>query len=233
MKIYHIYSTFDNMSSIRYKVAEKTWSLTDITQIPVSEKLLEKNLIDDGYRKIPYVKDIIDKGVELINDSDNYIILFTNSDSCMLPTIVDDLKTVTDSDTQVYCRRDINFDYNDPLQYDDIASLDVFCGKDGFAFTKNYWIDTKFKFLNMIFGAEFWDYIFYIQFKLHSNLKSIDDKLYHRSHSTDWGSSLYRYTSPSQIYNIKLARDFLRKNIDVVDRYDHMKIWENDVFLKV
>lgn len=233
MEIYHVYSTFDNMSSTRYEVAKKTWNLIDTIKVPVHENLLETNLVNDGYRKVPYVNDIINKAIELINNQENYIILFTNSDSCLISSIINDLKKVDDSNTQVYSRREVNFDYTVPLKYEDIYNLDVYVGKDGFAFTKNYWNENKFKFLKMIFGAEFWDYIFYIQFKMYSNLSSINDKIYHRTHDVKWFKPEYRYTTPSQVHNIRLARDFLRKNIDMVDRYDHMKIWENDVFIKV
>lgn len=233
MQIYHIYSSFDGMTSERYELAKNTWNSIDTIKIEVPEKLLTSNVIDDGYRKVPYVKDIINKGIELINNDENYTLLFTNSDSCIFPNIINDLHEIDDVTTHVYSRRDVEPDCPPLNNQSEIQSLDIFVGKDGFAFTKNYWINNQSKFLNMAFGSEFWDYVFYLQFKMHSNLVSIDDKLYHRKHETNWNKSEYRYTSPSQIHNVKLARDFLRRNIDVVDRYDHMKIWENDVFLKV
>jgi hypothetical protein len=233
MKIYHIYSSFDNMTSYRYELAKNTWKSIDTIKIEVSEKLLEPNVIDDGYRKVPYVKDIINKGIELINNCENYIILFTNSDTCVFSKIIADLQKVDDVTTQVYSRKDVESNCPPLKDPNEIKDIGVCVGKDGFAFTKNYWTNNQSKFLNMAFAAEFWDYIFYLQFKMYSDMTPINDKLYHRKHEPNWYKPDYRYTSPSQVYNVRLARDFLRRNIDIVDRYDHMKEWENDVFLKV
>ena len=66
------------MKNPRYEVARASWDLNNIQQIEINDNS-HKRLSDDGYRKVPYVKDIINKGIELLNSQDNYIILLTNS----------------------------------------------------------------------------------------------------------------------------------------------------------
>lgn len=229
MKIYHCYSTFDTMSDLRYIVSKQTWDLNSTFKIPIHESHHHR-IFDDGYRKLPYIKDVIDSAFEIINLNENCILLFTNSDSCLLPSVTDYLQNVDDEHTQVYSRREIKYKFTTPLNSDFILKSDVFGGKDGFAFTKTFWMKYRHNFLDMLFGAEFWDYIFYLQLKMYSDLSSVTDVLYHQAHYSKWSDQLYRTSLPSQIYNIKLAKPFLYDNIKWIDRVDYFEDWENTIF---
>lgn len=231
MNIYHCYSLFDNMFDSRYQVASETWKIASLIPCGIHEKK-HSRLLDDGYRKVPFVKDIIDLATENIADESDYIIFLTNSDSCLVPSISDTLKNVTSQSPQVYARREIPYSFKLPLTETDLYDKDVFGGKDGFAFTKSFWIDNREKFLDMVFGAEFWDYIFYLQLNILSSfsLITIDDKLYHRMHPAKWCDERYRTSLPSQCHNIHLAKEFLYKNIQHIDRMDYFKDWENTIF---
>lgn len=234
MKKYHIYSIFDGYTNeSRYNVAIESWKLNSINKIPVHQNECS-NLFNDEYRLIPHVKDLIDTGINKIEDDDNYIILFTNLDSCLLPSVDDHLNLVNDTDTQVYGRSDIKFDFNHPLSSKDIEKSYIYGGKDGFAFTKNFWIQNRDKFLNLLFAAEFWDYIFYLQLKSFSNLSNVEKILYHRLHYQKWCDPKYRLSLPSQIHNIKLAKQFLYDNKQLIDQmWNFENLWEKELFCKI
>lgn len=231
MNIYHCYSLFDNMSDSRYRVASETWKLSSLIPCGIHENKHVK-LLDDNYRKVPFVKDIIDLAIEIISNESDYIIFLTNSDSCLVSNITNTLQYVTKQSPQVYARREIPYSFETPLSETELRDKEVFGGKDGFAFTKSFWIDNREKFLNMVFGAEFWDYIFYLQLNILSSfsLITIDDKLYHRVHPAKWCDERYRTKLPSQRYNIQLAKEFLYQNIQHIDRMDYFKDWENTIF---
>ena len=233
MSMYHIYSTFDNMLSDRYLTTLKTWQLNTLIKVPIHEDQCET--VSDGYKKLPYIKNVIDRGIDYINNDDNYVILFTNSDSCLLPKITECLQHVTDDNTQSYSRLDLPFKFIEPLSEEQLQDerFIIYAGKDGFAFTKNFWLKNRDVFVNMLFGAEFWDYIFYLQLKQLSNLTSHFRYIYHEFHYQKWCDSTYRTSMPSQIHNIKLAKEFLYKNIHLIDQPHLFELWEQDLFSKV
>lgn len=229
MNKYHFVSIFDDMVNPRYAVSKASWDLNNIEQIEIHDSV-HKRICDDNYRKVPYVKDIINKGIEVVDSKSNYIILLTNSDSCLLPSIEENLNGINDNKALVLGRKDINFDFNEPLSKEDINNCSSYEGKDGFAFTKNFWLKNREHFLDTIFGAEFWDYLFYIQLKMRLQLIIDNDSLYHRVHENTWSNIKYRVFANSQLHNIKLAKDFLNKNYEHVDLKDWYIEWESGVF---
>ena len=230
--VYHIYSIFDNMHHKRFNVAMNTWKRMDTIKIPVHENSL-KRLCNDETKNAPFVKDIIDSGIDTINNRDNYIILFTNTDCCLIPDVMNDINETTDENTKVFVRKDIPYEFVEPLSYDQIKDVELFPGKDGFSFTKNFWEKHRLGFVDMLFSAELWDFIFYIQLSMFSDLVEIQNKMYHQKHYSKWGDSKFRTTLPSQIHNIKLAKEFLYEHIDYVPCQKHMKEWENSIFLNL
>lgn len=230
MKIYHIHSEFTNMDHARFSVARKTWDMLDTVKVGVHDSEIGF-LYDDVYRKVPYFKNIIDMGIEKINTLENYIILFTNADSCLLPSIIDSISSVNNEFSNVYDRIDIPYIFDSPLESGDLDISNTFAGKDAFAFTKDFWISNREKLTDTLFASEFWDYIFYIELKIYSkNVNYISGQLYHQQHYQKWMDPKFKTTLPSQIHNIKLARDFLRKNIEHVDLPTHMQEWEETIF---
>jgi hypothetical protein len=217
------------MINPRYAVSKATWDLNNIEQIEINDNV-HKRLCDDNYRKVPYIKDVIDKGIEIVDSKNNYIILLTNSDSCLLPSVEDILDNINDNTTLVLGRRDVYFDFNKPLTKEDIVNCSCYEGKDGFAFTKNFWLKNRDVFLDTVFGAEFWDYLFYLHLKMNSNLIKDNDSLYHKTHENSWSNIENRVFAASQLHNIKLAKEFLYKNYDQVDYKELFKEWEEGVF---
>lgn len=234
MKIYHIYSSFNNSIEDRYKVAKETWSKCNFIDFPIFDDEL-KILFDDlNERKLPFFTDLIDLSIEKINCKENYIIFFTNADSCLLSNITDELSKIDDFNSQVYIRTDIPYVYNVPLKLEDFLNIETYAGKDGFAFTKKFWIENKYNFKRMVFAAEFWDYIFYLQLKTLTNVTSVNKMLYHQKHYQKWCDPTYRLSLPSQIYNIKIAKEFLYANKNLIDQqWNFDNLWEKDLFSKI
>ncbi len=236
MNIYHVYSNFDTAREFRYEVAFKTWKLCNFIDIPISDKELKPTsfLKDSDDRILPFFPDLIDRSIEKIKNEENYIIFFTNLDSCLIPSIYDELLKIDDYNTQVYVRTDIPYEYDVPLKLEDFINMETYAGKDGFGFTKNFWINNRSTFKRMIFGAEFWDYIFYLQLKTLSNVSSINKILYHQKHYQKWCDIVYRLTLSSQIYNIKIAKEFLYVNKNLIDQlWNFENLWEKELFNKI
>jgi FkbM family methyltransferase len=226
---YHFVSIFDNMDSPRYEVSRASWDLNNIEQIEIHDSA-HRRLCNDTYRKLPYVKDIINKGIEQIDPKINFIILLTNSDSCLLPSIEKLLDGVNDNTSLVLSRRDVLEDFDKPLTGEELTNCPGYQGKDGFAFTKNFWLKNRDEFLDTVYGAEFWDYLFYLQLKINSKLIRDSECLYHRAHENSWSNICYRVLVKSQLHNIQLAKNFLYRNYDQIDYKDLFKEWEEGIF---
>ena len=232
MNKYHFVSIFDNMINPRYVVARASWDLNNVQQIEIHDNN-HKRLCDDYYRVVPYVKDIIDKGIELIDSKENYIILLTNSDSCLLPSIENILEGVNDKTSLVLTRRDVHHSIDRPLTKEELIDCKGYEGKDGFAFTKNFWLKNKDEFLDSIYGTEFWDYLFYLQLKMNSQLINDTESLYHVVHENMWSTIRYRVLANSQIHNIKIAKNFLYRNPEQIDYINLFKEWDEGIFKSV
>lgn len=224
----HFISVFENMSNPRYQTARKTWELNNIDKIEIHDKELQRK-IDDGFKKMPYVIDIINKGIEIVNSESNFIILFTNADSCLLPTVEEELNTVNDEVSLLFSRRDISYDFSQPLSSEEILKTETFAGIDGFAFTKNFWLNNREVFLDTIFGAEFWDYLFYLQLSSYSHVVKNNTTLYHRTHTPVWSLASLRNAIPSQKFNIRVAREYLSYNSDKVEGVykEYIEDWQH------
>lgn len=220
------------MKNPRYEVARASWDLNNIQQIEINDNS-HKRLSDDGYRKVPYVKDIINKGIELLNSQDNYIILLTNSDSCLLPTIENVLDNINDKTSLVLSRRDVHHKIDRPLTKEELVDCTSYEGKDGFAFTKNFWLENKDYFLDAVYGTEFWDYLFYLQLKIKSKIINDTESLYHVVHENMWSNVCYRTLATSQIHNIKIAKNFLYRNPDKIEYINLFKEWDEGIFKSV
>ncbi len=196
----------------RRKLAQKTWKKTyqdnpNVRTLPVLYDQLPR-LFDDGQRKLPYVKDVVEFAFRFSPHKGDFII-FTNSDICFSEVVAKEIGNMMKGRSCAYAyRRDFS-KLDKPLTPGEIIAGEDYCGTDVFIFTVKWWNDNIASVPDMLMGCEAWDPVMrQLMHETDSNVGIFKDLFYHQRHASVWEQAENRYTLRSQIHNLDLAKGF-------------------------
>ena len=190
--IYRVYS--DHIPDYRTQAAVQSWYRDGITNIPVKDCELKRK-----HNNIPYLKDILDKGVERCENNDD-VIIYSNTDIFL----VND--KVNFPCEQFFCvRKNVPsvkyFSENDikdiPYEYS------VNC--DTIGFTKKWYLKNRKKIPDFLIGRPNWDLTMLRLLKG----KRLFNKTYHVEHKSEWKT--LGNNEPTITHNVLLHNKFLKK----------------------
>lgn len=212
--IIHVYSYWeDKESERRTSIAKKTWEATYIQEgwipCPVLDETLPR-LFNEGKRKLPYVKDLVNEATKMPGD----YICITNSDTCFAPSLHKRFSELPKGNLLHGNRKDF-VRVNSPLSQDQVNNCpNNYPGIDIFLFPKAWWLMEAQGLPDMLLGREAWDAIL-AQAMAFSGSTCEPNLIYHEQHDSVWQQGGSRYSLPGQLHNISLASEWLRsKNID-------------------
>jgi hypothetical protein len=209
-RIVHVYSkhvSSDPKTRRRLRVARQSWitsyQLGNWTELAIADSALPR-MFQDKTRRLPFVKDLIDRACE--GAADNDLIVLTNADVCFSPQLTDFLQ---DKGLVVGWRRDTP-SLIDPLSPTQFQRAFTDGGADLFALTPEWWRANRAKFPDMVLGATAWDVCMTMLMRQTSPVAETKDHIYHEGHEAVWNRPQNVRTIPSQLHNSRLAGPFLR-----------------------
>ena len=210
-RIIHITNFFDDPSSAeRNRVARMTWGRTYAKggwmPLPVLDESLPR-LFNEGKRKIPYIKDLINEGMKVDGD----YLLLTNSDICFTERLHARFQEVITKGQMIFCHRvDIDPNFECPLTDQYVMKVGKpYNGMDLFMFPKTWWIQARSDYPDLLIGREGWDACLHLAMLWAGSLDE-SGLIYHKSHHSVWLQE--RYSLGGQRYNINLCCDWMRKH---------------------
>ena len=213
--MFHVYSDYDRKGDNlrRHELAKLTWML-EMYRLgqPVKDSDLTRfsDTIGDTDRKTPFLKDMIEFAIAKHNMSDNAAIVLTNDDTCFAPGITKTIVRQVGLFGAAYAHRwDFLQQLSRPLDACEIRQGRWYPGCDLFVFTVGWWKLHRDEFPDFVLACECWDWILRELIKLHGGSEIIEG-IYHEWHTSYWEEK--RFTNAGNIYNRKLAREWLIKH---------------------
>lgn len=215
-QLIHVYSQptkVDSSTARRNGVAEMTWQseyrVDNWNPIPVRDDSLPR-LFEDKTRKLPYIKDLIDAGVENARGDDDIVVL-SNTDTCFINNLSHRIREGLDKSDAIYSfRRDFTrLDHQ--LTSDEVVRGALYSGCDLYAFRVGWWKKHRSTFPDMVIGCEAWDWVMRVLMDETNKDRpcKFTDLIYHERHDSLWERPTNRRYLPGQKHNRALAREFL------------------------
>lgn len=190
----------------RMMLARETWKAQRWIDRPVHDE--EVRLFTDNFGKVPYIKDVINAASDLCEPQD--IVIFTNSDICCRTDTAERVASTLQNIAATFCfRRDFR-ELNTPIPDAAIQQGSLYAGSDLKAFRVFWWRSVRDRLPDMLLAREAWDAVFrtLIQ-ETHSGADCESrDLIYHERHGSVWEDARNRYSIPSQLHNLRLAKVF-------------------------
>lgn len=208
--IYHTYSSYTpkNPDTIRrMALAARTWAIQPWIDLPIPERA--GRVFNDEAGTVPFIKDIIE--LAILGKKREDILVLTNADICVRTDLVYILVAALQAATAAYSfRRDFG-PLNCPLPDNLIQTGTDYIGCDLFAFRIDWWLRYRDSFPDLLLGRETWDCIMRLLMDMtDGNEKAvIPDLIYHERHPTVWENHKNRHRLPSQLHNLRLAKQWL------------------------
>lgn len=214
----HTYSNYwpDNRETRRrIMFAGKTWQNNYLNSDWWTVNVANKQLPRLFGNQLPFVKDLIQKGIDNANSPEDVIVL-ANTDTCFSETLTARLlNAFLTADCCYAHRRDFKMKITQPLTDEQIVFGSKYPGFDLFAFRVSWWQKHGPDMLDMVIGAEGWDLVLKV---LMDSTKpagkdiELRDCIYHEAHKSHWFKPENRFTLSSQVHNLKLAGHILMKH---------------------
>ena len=209
--IYRVYSDYSKDLRTNFSIA--SWNKSNITNIPISDGQLNRNL---GH--LPFLKDLLDIGFSHCQNDDD-IILYTNSD---IGVVSGEINLPNENffciRKQVSELKEYTSEELENISYE----LSINC--DVFGITKKWYADNRNKIPDFLIGSPYWDIALVILLKA----KRINNLIYHIDHKAPWKENI---NSDVFLHNKNLYYNFLKPfNLDFVDC--DKQIINRDLFFK-
>lgn len=234
-RIFHIVDRFtdtDSKNLERKKVAQASWD-----QIYESGQLIPAHLWDVNYprnskdaigdtRKLCYMKDLFKQGMDQADDDD--ILLFTNDDNAILPSLPEYLKFHVSvyGPCSIFRTEFRGVMASLDLDHEKFAKSGVgkHIGRDGFAFTKRWLAENWNRIPDAIISASMWDIhmaaLIRLEYGIVTTTANIGEQIYpaeipngftgHLQHHSAWNVK-NAHLVPSNLHNGKLFKEFAEK----------------------
>jgi hypothetical protein len=210
--IYHVYSHYTPKNpdtARRMHVAKLTWASQPWHELPVPDN--NGRLFVDRGGKVPYIKDILDKGAHNRHAQD--ILVFTNSDICVRSNCAMLIAAAMQALSAAYCfRRDFGR-LNGPVPDKLIHKGNPYVGSDLYAMRVGWWKRYRSDFPDMLLGRECWDAVLRLLIDQQtdpSQSATLHNLIYHEWHASTWENPRNRGSLPSQLHNQGIARAWMR-----------------------
>lgn len=193
-------------------MAEATWRSQPWQDRPVKDSDLGR-FMSDGAGTIPYIRDIIDFGVNRERNSD--IAVYTNADICVRSDCAAVIAAMMQETDALYSfRRDFREDFLRPKPDAEIERGEDYSGSDLYAFRVSWWRSHRPTMPDMLVSREAWDAVLrvIIDSTNPEGKTCVHNLIYHRLHDSVWQRPENRTRLPTQKYNVRLALNFCRKN---------------------
>ena len=189
--IYRLYSDYSHNANTASAIL--SWQKDGIINVPLNDNQFNRNIAG-----LPFLKDILDKGVQQCKNDDD-IIIYTNSDIGLVSNDVTFPKgqffSVRKQVKQpgVYSTEDLKC-----ISYERSVNCDLF------GFTKHWYLENKNKIPDFIIGSPRWDLAFLILL----NGQRINNITYHVEHESEWKK---QFQHPKHSWNKALFQQFQNK----------------------
>ncbi len=221
MILYHVannYRSDDERDRERLWRAQQTWkqlmAVNSDRIKPAYSREYKRTSRDLGdQRAIPFVKDVIQVGIDLCGPHDS--VMLTNADSSLVQETADKVFDALFKKGCCYSSRmDMDKIHRSWLTLEDAKMRGTkFIGIDLVAFTRGWWQDNAAGYPDMLMGFSGWDFIFKF---LMGEDKLIEPVVYHEFHGIPrWHREFY--TSAGQQWNRRLAVEWVKARSDYGD----------------
>jgi len=170
---------------------------------PVKMSQVQKRYMDID---LPFVNEIIDVAISEYNLNSKDIIILSNNDVYPVDSFINhlDLHYFTKGDIPFYLfRRDCK-QLVKPYEKYIRLNTTIYPGRDTFVFTVDWWLKNKNEYPEMLYGGEFWDYIFSKLIEIHNGCH-YQYLIYHLNHKIAGNRNNERVYK----YNYQMAKKFL------------------------
>lgn len=218
MKLFHAYCDYvprDSETQRRMDLAKLSWKTQPWTEVPLRDGEMPR-MFDDGIRKVPYIKDMLDMACN--GKSGDDVIVLTNSDIHVRSDISRRIEEAMNNSDAAYCfRRDFHHRITQPIEDHMFVRGHDYAGSDLYVFKVKWWNEHKYEYPDMLNGTEAWDAVMRVLIEKTNWGKKVmmKDVIAHERHGSTWEASANRYSLPSQKHNLRLAWEwFMNRNID-------------------
>lgn len=207
---YNDYAPQDAVTKLRFRQARLTWNFQfwrgNLIKNRVETFDLARNSSDIGDdRPVPYVKDLIEAGMNVAREQD--AVLISNRDVCLTATAPHRIWDGLGAGIAACPRRDMGKITTGRL-YGSVLNCRADGGYDLFAITPKWWRNNHHKMPDMLLGREMWDTCLRV-LAIESGAICVDDTSYHSAHVSYWEQN--RYRNAGQRHNVRLGLRFLSK----------------------
>lgn len=210
MRLIHIWCDYtgrDGAATARHLRAKQSWLQAQkkgawVNGVVYQDRLMRnsRNLLHE-VKPLPYVKDIIDRGIAAAKGQSGDMVIFTNDDSLISEDLIEALEIAPDIGCAT--RRDFQ-KLPDVFNYDTIREGEWHPGADLFFFTVAQWHLIKPRFPDMVYACQAWDLVLRNIFKEQGGVE-IPNLIAHQIHPQWW---VQNQKSPANRYNHRLAKRF-------------------------
>lgn len=162
-------------------------------------------------RALPFIKDIIDYGAKKALPND--IVIFTNSDVCLVPEALAAIRTQLETMPACYSRRVDVDNALPPLTLENLKGRKAHVGADLFAFRAEWWNAHKHEIPDLLLSCEGWDAV--ARFWLRKHIKNPEMEtpvIYHEIHRSFWARPEIIHENVAQKYNRELCEKWVKEN---------------------
>lgn len=219
----------DAESERRNAFARQTWSKVHESGNWINHRITSVQRTSDktigDQRDIPYVKDMIQQGCDLAEESD--VIVLINADICMSPTIEHEINEAVSRVGACHATR-WNFERGQmrpTMTEKEIKKGVWYAGTDLVAFTKKWWLENGHEFPDMLLACECWDLVMRNLINIKGGV-SLEAVIYHEIHQAWWYIKHNYVNNPGNKYNRDLSiRWFIANRKHGADDKD----WEKEI----
>lgn len=216
-RLVHVYSDYPATGETyrREMFARRTWESEYRTgawvHAPVFDKDLRRSSRDIGDKRgVPFIKDLVQKGMELAQDDD--VIVLSNSDTCFCTGLTEAILAEVSVHGALSAHR---YDFHHQLLeiYTPTQAMagNFYVGADLFAFTKIWWAENKSDFPDLLLGYEGWDLCLRTLILRSGGSVWYYPMIYHEHHESFWSLPSVKNKHPAQLHNIRLVQHFLKR----------------------
>lgn len=197
----------------RNAMAAYTWHLQQWQECGLDENDTGRWVADSPTRRLPFIKDMIDRACQ--EKADSHIIVFTNADSCVADhAMSESFWKLSEPGVEACYSNRRDFDkIKHPLNSAQVRAGELYPGNDWFAFRVGWWKANRDSYPDMLVGAEAWDCLLRLLMEETHKGKQIrfDSFIYHERHySLVYNDAANRLSLPTQRHNRKLATAFIK-----------------------
>lgn len=173
-------------------------------------------------RALPFIKDIISYGAAKADSND--ILVFTNSDVCLVPEALSAIRAKLDKQPACYSRRVEVENALPPRNLSDIVNIKAHVGADLFAFRAGWWETHKHEIPDLLLSCEGWDAVARFWLRRHVKNPELNPPvIYHETHKSFWMKPDIIHENVAQKYNRRLCETWAKENGCAPALYDAQK----------